>query len=488
VSNENEPDPRRWRALAVTLGAGFMSLLDVSIVNVALPSMQTGLHASAGAVQWVVSGYALAFGLTLVAGGRLGDALGRRRIFMFALAGFVLTSALAGAAPTMELLIAARLVQGASAGLLTPQSSGLIQNLFHGAERGKAFGLLGATIGISTAVGPVLGGLIIAAFGTETGWRWVFYVNVPIGIVALFFAARLLPSEDKRKIRIRTEIDFVGAALLGLTVVSVLFPVVQFESGQLGKWWWLFLVAAALGYLFVRWEHRTVRQGRAPLLDVRLFTSTEGFASGAAIGMVYFCGFAGIFVVLAMFFQTGLHYTALESGLAVTSFALGSAVSSAVSGRLVSRWGRRITVGALSLMMFGFALSGVVGLLVPSQHAGLWMAIPLLVAGIGGGAVISPNVTLSLENVPNEMAGAAGGALQTGQRIGTAVGAALLVAAFHGGTNAAGGRFQVGLAVAMGASVVIMGVALALAIREYRSRRTCSVDENLSQSTVISRQ
>lgn len=472
----------------MTLGAGFMTLLDVSIVNVALPSMQSGFGASAGGVQWVVSGYALAFGLTLVAGGRLGDALGRRRIFMLALIGFVLTSALAGAAPTLELLVAARLLQGASAGMLTPQSSGLIQNLFHGAERGRAFGLLGSTIGLSTAVGPVLGGLIIAAFGAETGWRWVFYVNVPIGVVALIFAARLLPREGPRKIRVRTEIDFVGAILLGLAVVCLLFPVVQFENGEFGRWWWMLLIAVAFGFLFVRWEHRTVRHGRAPLLDVRLFTSTRGFASGASIGAVYFCGFAGIFVVLSMFFQTGLHYSALESGLAVTSFALGSAVSAAVAGRLVSRWGRRITVRALSLTMAGMALAGFAGLVAPANDAGLWMALPLLIAGIGGGAVISPNVTLTLENVPNHMAGAAGGALQTGQRVGTAIGAALLVAAFHSGASVADGRFQVGLAVAMGSAVLIMGIALALAWRELQARRTCSVDENLSQHSVISSQ
>jgi EmrB/QacA subfamily drug resistance transporter len=485
-----EPDPRRWHALWVTLGVGFMSLLDVSIVNVALPSMQIGLNASAGAVQWVVSGYALAFGLTLVAGGRLGDAFGRRTIFVIALAGFVLTSALAGAAPSIELLIAARLLQGASAGMLTPQSSGLIQNMFSGAERGRAFGLLGATIGISTAVGPILGGLIIAAFGAESGWRWVFYVNVPIGVVALIFAAKLLPKEERRKLNVREEIDFVGALLLGLAVVCVLFPVVQLEGGGASQLWLLALlpVAVLIGLLFVRWEHRTVREGRAPLLDMRLFTNTAGFASGAAIGAVYFCGFAGIFVVLAMFFQTGLHYTALESGLAVTSFALGSSVSAAIAGRLVARWGRRITVTALGVVIAGMVSTAVVGLLVPADQAGLWMSIPLLVAGIGGGAVISPNVTLTLENVPVRMAGAAGGAMQTGQRIGTALGAALLVAAFHIGTTVADGRYQVGLAVAMGTTAVIVMIALLLAARELRERRTCTVDENLSQTSVISRQ
>ncbi|MGH3672561.1 MAG: MFS transporter, partial [Pseudonocardiaceae bacterium] len=168
--------PHRWRALAVTQLAGFMSLLDVSIVNVALPSIQQGLGASVAQVQWVISGYALTFGLVLVAGGRLGDALGRRRMFLVALTAFVLSSALCGVAPTAGLLVAARLMQGISAGMLTPQNSGLIQVLFHGAERGKAFGIFGATVGLSTAVGPVLGGLILTAAGEQDGWRWVFYV------------------------------------------------------------------------------------------------------------------------------------------------------------------------------------------------------------------------------------------------------------------------------------------------------------------------
>ncbi|CAM3393466.1 MFS transporter [Kibdelosporangium persicum] len=488
ASSSEEPDPRRWRALSVTLGVGFMTLLDISIVNVALPSMQAGLHAGAGAVQWVVSGYALTFGLTLVSGGRLGDALGRRRIFMLALIGFVLTSALAGAAPTIELLVVARLLQGASAGMLTPQSSGIIQNMFHRAERGRAFGFMGATIGISTAVGPVLGGLIIAAFGAESGWRWVFYVNVPIGVAALIVAARVLPGEERRRVRIRREIDFVGAALLGLAVVGLLFPVVQVESGNLGQWWWLLPIAVVLAFLFVWWEKRAAGTGRAPLLDLRLFTETKGYASGVAIGAVYFAGFAGIFVVLAMFFQTGLRYTALQSGLVVTAFALGSSVSSAIAGRLVAGWGRRITVAALSVVAVGLVASAVVAVVAPPDEVGGWMAIPLLLAGLGGGAVISPNVTMTLENVPTRMAGAAGGALQTGQRIGTAVGTAVMVAMYHAGTNASDGRVEVGAAVALGTAVLTTVIALILASREQRTRKTCDVDENLSQRSVASGQ
>jgi hypothetical protein len=174
-------DPRRWKALSVALAAGFMSLLDVSIVSVALPSIQQGLGTDAAGVQWVVSGYALAFGLALVPAGRLGDAYGRRRLFMLALTAFVLFSALVGAAQSTPWLIVARLAQGLAAGAMAPQNSALIQQLFRGAERGRAFGFFGATVGLSTAIGPVVGGVILALAGPDSGWRWIFLVNVPIG-------------------------------------------------------------------------------------------------------------------------------------------------------------------------------------------------------------------------------------------------------------------------------------------------------------------
>src|SRR3954463_12221244 len=178
--HSSEAHRNRWRALAVTLLVGFMSLLDVTIVNVAVPSIEHGLHASSASIQWIISGYALTFGLTLVAGGRMGDVVGRRRMFLIGLVLFTLPGAAAGLAPDEHLLVVARLLQGAAAGLLTPQNSGLIQQLFRGAERGRAFGLFGTTVGVSAASGPILGGLILAAFGEDDGWRYVFFVNVPI--------------------------------------------------------------------------------------------------------------------------------------------------------------------------------------------------------------------------------------------------------------------------------------------------------------------
>ena len=463
------PDPNRWRALSVTLVAGFMSLLDVSIVSVALPSIQQGLGAGPAAVQWVVSGYALTFGLALVPAGRLGDAYGRRRMFLIGLAAFVLCSALAGAAPTVEMLIAARLAQGLAAGMLAPQNSGLIQQMFSGAERGRAFGLFGATVGISTAVGPVVGGLILALAGGPDGWRWIFYVNVPIGVVALVLAARLLPRGGGGGLRGR--IDVLGAVLLGGGVFCVLLPLAQAESGGLARLWWLFLVGAALVTAFVFWERRVVARGGEPLVDPRLVTSTPGYATGLALGAVYFLGFSGVWLVFALFLQNGLGYSPLQSGLSVTAFALGSAVSAVVGGRLVERFGRRLTVAGLVAVIIGLSVTTAVVLLAPPGSLVWAMAPPLLLAGVGGGLVIAPNITLTLREVPVRMAGSAGGALQTGQRIGAAIGTAALPGVFYLVIDATGGEFPVAAAVALGVAVLSVSAALVIAVLDLRHER-----------------
>jgi EmrB/QacA subfamily drug resistance transporter len=464
-----QADPRRWKALSVALTAGFMSLLDVSIVSVALPSIQSGLGAGPAGVQWVVSGYALTFGLALVPAGRLGDAFGRRRLFVLALSAFVLFSALAGAAPSIGWLIAARLCQGLAAGSMAPQNSALIQQLFSGAERGRAFGFFGATVGLSTAIGPITGGVILALAGAESGWRWIFLVNVPIGVVALLLALRLLPRGGGSGRR--AEIDYVGAALVGTGVLAVMLPLVLAEAGGLSRLWWLFGVGAVLLAAFVAWEHRMTRRGREPLLNIELLTGTSGYATGAALGMAYFVGFSGIWLVFALFFQTGLGYTPLQSGLAVTSFALGSAVSAVIGGRLVERLGRLLTVVGLSMVVVGLAVTAAVIWLTPPASTGFAVVAPLLVAGIGGGWVISPNTTMTLRWVPVRMAGSAGGALQTGQRIGAAIGTSGLPAVFYAVLAANGRDFQGAAAVAIGTAAVTICVALGIGVFEWRRGR-----------------
>ncbi|MFC0527429.1 MFS transporter [Phytohabitans kaempferiae] len=457
----SQPLPHRWRALWVTLAAGFMTLLDVSIVAVALPSMQRELGATPAAVQWVVSGYALTFGLTLVVAGRLGDALGRRRMFLFALAAFVVCSAAAGAAPSIEVLVIARLAQGVAAGSLAPQNSALIQQMFGGSERARAFGFFGATIGVSTAVGPVVGGLILSV----TSWSWIFYVNVPIGLVALVLAVRLLPRSPRGGGAGR-QLDPLGILLLGGGVLAVMLPLIQAEAGGLRRLWWPFPAAAALLALFAWWETRALRRGREPLLNPRLLTSTPGYAGGIALGTVYFVGFSGIWLVLALYFQEGLGWSPLHSGLAVTPFSVGSAFAAVVAGRLVDRLGRQLTVLGLVTVVAGLVATAVVLRYAPAAA----LVPALLIGGVGSGLVISPNVTMTLRNVPVQMAGAAGGALQTGQRVGAAVGTALLPGLYYV-VLAMTRDNTVAVMVAVTAAAVAVAAALVIAGAEWRSDR-----------------
>ncbi|GAA2895095.1 MFS transporter [Streptomyces mexicanus] len=459
------PDPRRWKALWVTLATGFMSLLDVTIVAVALPSLQRDLGASPAAVQWVVSGYALTFALALVPAGRLGDAMGRRRIFLSALAGFVLCSAAAGAAPTITWLVVARLAQGACAGCLAPQNSALIQQMFRGAERGRAFGLFGAVVGISSAVGPITGGLILALAHGAQGWRWIFYVNVPVGALALLLGLRLLPRVAPGR---RERLDLPGVALLGAGVLALMLPLVFAESGGLSRLWWLFLAGAALLACFARWEGRVAARDGGPLLDPRLLTGTRGYALGTTLGTLYFIGFSGVWLVFALFFQNGLGYAPLRSGLAVTPFAIGSAAAAVISGRLVERFGRLLTVCGLVAVVVGLGAAALVLRIAP---AGLeaWLAAPALFAGgLGSGCVISPNITMTLRDVPVRMAGAAGGALQTGQRLGGAVGTAALPGLFYLILAHTGKDYREAVELAVGSSLVAMLAALAVAVLDWR--------------------
>lgn len=257
--------------------------------------------------------------------------------------------------------------------------------------------------------------------------------------------------------------------LLGLAVLAVLLPLVESEQNGVRRLWWLFPAAVVIGGGFVVWERHTVRRARQPLMDVRLFTSTPGYASGAALGAAYFCGFAGTWLAFAIFFQQGLGYSPLRSGLSVTPFAAGSAVSAALAGRLVARVGRKLTVTGLGLVIVGLGAVAVLVPLVPPADLGPALIAPLLAAGIGGGMVISPNTTLTLECVPASMAGVAGGAPQTGQRIGTAIGTVVLAGVLRAVVTSSHGDYPSGLTAAMLCAEGFLLVAFALALWELRA-------------------
>ena len=442
-----------------------MTLLDVSIVNVALPSIDTGLGATDSALQWIVSGYALALGLLLVPAGRLGDARGRRTVFMVGVALFVIASAGCGAAPTAGVLVGFRVVQGFAGGLITPQVSGFIQTLFEGEERAKAFGYFGTMVGISTAIGPLLGGALIALFGSHSGWRAVFFVNLPVGALALVLARRYLPApKDRPADAARTELDPVGVGLLGLTVICILVPFIEERTWHSPLRTALFPVAAVIAALWVLHERRYART-REPAFSLDLF-GIRSYVLGTGIGTLYFAGFTGTFFILTQYLQSGLDYSALEAGLAATPFAVGGALTSSFGSRHVLRSGRKLVAFGLATVIVGLAGTWVAVHAEPGRAVGFYTALPLFLAGLGGGFVISPNQTLSLSEVPRERAGSAGGMLQTGQRIGSSAGIAVTGSVFYSAIASSHGDFASAFRTGLVVIAALVAAALVLAIAD----------------------
>lgn len=461
--------PHQQRILAVLLIPIFMSLLAVSSINVALPALQRGLDASDAELQWAISGYTLVFGMVLVPAGRAGDLFGRRRLFMVGLGVFALGALLSGLAPTGVLLVLARLVMGVGAGLLNPQVTGFIQGEFSGASRARAFGALGAVVGVSVAVGPLLSGGLITWLGGDLGWRTTFLVNVPIAFGALIVARHWLP----RTAPVRTgrpDLDPVGVVLLAGALVAVMLP---FLDRGLGPWRFALVpVGIGLAALWTRWEARYARRGRAPMVDLRLF-QTRSFACGALLIAIYFTGSTSMFVVIAMFMQNGLGYPALHAALIGLPSAVMSSVMATVAGRVVLRTGRRIVVLGIALALL--AVVGSIGVAWANREFGLspwWLLLTLAILGAGQGLVVSPNQTLSLAEVPPRHSGTAGGVLQTGQRVGTAVGTAVIVGVFLG--VASGADWDGAFMAAFALVAMCMALALLVALADLRGPRTAA--------------
>ncbi|GAA1853682.1 MFS transporter [Brevibacterium marinum] len=424
------------KILTVMLVPMFMSLLSVSIVNVILPDMQRSIGASNTAIQWVLSGYTLAFGVLLVAAGRAGDLFGRGRLFVAGVSVFALGSLIAGFAPDPVMLNLARIVMGIGSGLLSPQGVGMLQQYFHGKIRGRAFGMFGTIVGVSVGIGPVLGGGLIAVLGEEWGWRSAFLINVPIAVAAIVLGRFWLPhsawrgsgddteGSDSR----RADFDPVGLVLLSLGTLFVMLPFLERSAGA-----WIYAlvpVGAIVIWLWVRWENRYARRGGAPMVDMNLFR-TRTFAYGASLTSMYFVGMPGVWVIVALYLQNGLGFPALEAGLMGLPSALLAAVSAQASGRVVLTFGRKMVVLGVGIAIVGVVASALI--VLAHEELGIsiwWMLASLGLTGIGQGMAISPNQTLTLADVPVEYAGSSGGVMQTGQRVGTAIGIAIVTAVF----------------------------------------------------------
>ena len=423
---------RAWRALGVLLIGMFMSLLDATIVNVALPTIRTSLDASEATLSWIISGYALAFGLALIPAGRLGDRYGHKWVFFSGLALFTVASLACGLAQDGTQLIVARVVQGFAAGIYVPAVTAYIQLLFAGRTRGRAFAVMGAVIGVSSALGPLVGGLLIQAFGEANGWRLVFVVNLPIGIIALIAAAFLLPAGSESSGR-SEGVDGLGLLLLSGGLVAILVPLIEGQDQGWPPWTYLTLTGGiALIALFGAWEVSVAARGRTPLVPPPLF-SHPAFTGGVILAMVYFAAFVSIFFTISILWQAGLGHTALESGVVSIPFALGSIAGASQSGRLAARIGRTVLVIGTGMVAAGLiALWLVLMLVTPGELTSWDLLLPLLVAGTGSGLFIAPNAQFIIATVDRQEAGAASGVIATMQRVGSAIGIAIIGSVFFG--------------------------------------------------------
>lgn len=452
-----------WRYLAVLLVGAFLALLGTTSVIVALPSIQLSLDATPSALQWVLSGYALAFGLALIPSGRLGDRIGHQRTYALGLGLFTLASLVSGFTQEPGQLIASQVVQGLAAGTFFPAVPALIQVLLGGRQRGRAFALFGAVIGLSTALGPLVGGLLIKAGGAQDGWRWAFLVNVPIGVVALALAARL-PRLPRPPTAVRH--DWPGLALLTAGLVLLLVPLVEGRRLDWPMWTFASLVAGAVLLAgLVVWERRVQRAGGDPLIAPRLFGS-PAFTAGSLLALVYFAAFTSVFFTLSILWQTGLGHGALAAGLLVLPFAAGSFVGASVSHRFSARLGRGVLVLGCGMVLVGFAtMVLLLQLTAPDPRAGE-LLVPLAVAGLGNGLFISPNTDFVLAAVAPGDAGVASGVLNTSQRVGNAIGIAVIGTVLFGTLRVTGpdvaAAFVRSATIATWVNVVLVAAALSL--------------------------
>ncbi|MGW0282580.1 MFS transporter [Streptomyces sp. NPDC003236] len=423
-------DRRRWFALAIVMAAAFMDLVDVTIVNIAIPSIQKDAGASLGQIQWITAGYALAFAAGLITGGRLGDIHGRRKLFLLGIGGFTLASALCGFAANPEMLVASRILQGGMAALMVPQVLSIVHATFPAHERGKVFGLFGAVVGLGAVSGPLLGALLTEwnLFGLE--WRPIFLINLPVGVVAFLLGRRFITESRAPK---ALKLDLVGVALVTLGLLMLLYPLTR--GRELG-WplWGYVCMAGALGVFaaLVAYERRKAARDGSPLIELSLFR-VKSFAAGIAVQTVFGVTLGIFFLVWTLYMQVGLGWSPLRAGLTGVPFSLAVSTAAGMSvQKLVPRFGRKVLRSGALLMAAGVLLyiweSHRYGLAIASWQ----MALPLVVMGAGMGLIVAPLTDAVLSEVPREHAGSASGLINTVQQMGNALGLGLVSVVFFG--------------------------------------------------------
>ncbi|MEV0402554.1 DHA2 family efflux MFS transporter permease subunit [Actinoallomurus sp. NPDC050550] len=420
VNSTGQPAAQRpWLVLGIMCIGFFMSLLDGSIVNVAIPTLIHGIDASYDQVLWVVDGYLLVFSVPLIITGRLGDIFGYRRLYVIGIITFTIASALCGLADSPAWLLTARALQGLGGALLFPQVISSILTIFPPQLRGRAFGLFGAIVGFAPIVGPVAGGLLL----THLGWRWIFFINVPIGIITAVLAVTLAPPMRSGRAR---RLDLVGVALAIAGLSGIVFGLIEGERYDWGtiagpiSITSVIVAGVVLLAVFVLWQHR---QRGEPLMPPALF-GARNFAVGNGVGFVFQLGMIGIMFVLVLYLQMARGYSALQTGLVVLPNAVLTAVGSAYAGRLSDRFGGKyILMAGMTLLAIGLLV--LVAVAGPTSSA--WGLLPgLAVIGIAGGATFAPLQQATMDGVDPRLAGAASGVSSTTRQIGGVLGTAVL--------------------------------------------------------------
>ena len=446
--------------LAIVLVGVLLPMVDFFIVNVALPTIDTDLHASAPLLELVVSAYASAYALLLVVGGRLGDAFGRKRLFLAGMAAFTLTSLACGLAPTAPLLVAARAAQGASAALMVPQVLSTIQAATQGQRRARALARYGATGGLAAVVGQLLGGLLVSANLAGTGWRPIFLVNVPIGVAGLVLARRHVPESRSGR---AARVDHHGTVLLGVTVLALLIPLTEGQSLRWPDWTIALLAVAPLALAaFVAVEIRIERSGRVPLVPPSLLRH-RSMRSGLILALPFFAGFGAFMFSYALLVQQGLHDSALAAGVGLAPMAAAFLLASLATSRLLRRFGAKVLAAGAIGQVAGLVILGVTVLAAWPHVPVLALAPGMAVAGLGQGLVMSPLFGVVLSEVPPASAGAASGVLTTTQQTALALGVATLGSLFI--TLAGDGVGMRDGFLAVVAAQVVIGLGLALGAR-----------------------
>ena len=446
--------------LLVLLAGIFMTTLDIFIVNVAIPATQRDLHASPASIQWIVAGYGLTVAAGVITAGRLGDMFGRRRMYALGMALFTAASAACGLAPTAGLLIAARIVQGVGAALLSPQTLAIIGTAFEGAKRVRAFTAYALAMGLAAVFGQLIGGVLIDMDFDGLGWRSCFLINVPVGAVALTLVPRAVPESRAAG---RTRLDIPGVALVSGALVATVLPLIQGQSQGWPLWTWLsFALALLLFGAFGWYQGRLAAADKSPLIDPALFR-TKGFGKGIVAQIVFWMGQGSFFLVFALYVQNGRGLDALQAGLIFTPIGIGYLITSMTAQKVVARLGRQ--TAAVGTLIMAVSLADMIVTLHLTGTGGslLWLVPALVADGAGMGLAIGPLSATAMGRVAPHHTGAASGVVSTVMQVGGAVGIAVIGIVFYAALGTAPTPAAYTHAFTAGLELLV-GVAVAVAI------------------------